>query len=597
MSKLFNSMGLAARVISLVVVILVAVVAVNYVVFVGKYKNSAQNAMVERAAAFTAVADEAKNHVARISKSHAYDTEALLAELEEIKKAGRSYKEAKIFQTIPVVAGWTAAQEAAKRENIEFHISSFDARNKENEPQPGSFRETMLRDLTNQVKSNGPEWISRVDGATNNLHYMRAIKLGDECMMCHGNPGNEWDTDKDGKDIVGFAMEGWKPGDMHGSYEVVLPLKKMDEQVAGFITSGLAWTGPLVIGSVIMFIYLLRMMFGRPINALIGRIRDIAEGEGDLTQRVDDSKSDELGQLGKYFNLFVRKIHDIILEVGGSAREVASASTEIAASSEEMAQGMSQQAQQVTQISSAIEEMSASVVEVAKKSAEAAGNAESSGKVAQEGGQIVLETVTGMESINEAVSAGAASVTELGKRSEQIGQIIEVINDIADQTNLLALNAAIEAARAGEHGRGFAVVADEVRKLADRTTKATDEIAASIQAIQQETTQAVDRMNTGTQQVTVGVEKATAAGESLKKIVASAQNVASMIQSIAAAAEEQSSASEEISRNVESISAVTRQATEGANQAASAATQLSSKAEQLQALVGRFKVEKSAAGR
>jgi methyl-accepting chemotaxis protein len=202
-----------------------------------------------------------------------------------------------------------------------------------------------------------------------------------------------------------------------------------------------------------------------------------------------------------------------------------------------------------------------------------------------------------MRSINDSVSASAASVQELGKRGTQIGEIIAVINDIADQTNLLALNAAIEAARAGEHGRGFAVVADEVRKLADRTTKATEEIGESIQAIQTETGDAVERMNAGTAEVERGVELATGAGESLRRIVAGARDVAGMIRSIAAAAEQQSAASEEVSRNVESISSVTRQSSEGAGQAATAAAELSAKAERLQGLVARFKLDEQAGGR
>jgi methyl-accepting chemotaxis protein len=333
----------------------------------------------------------------------------------------------------------------------------------------------------------------------------------------------------------------------------------------------------------------------RPVRTMVDRLKDIAEGEGDLTQRVTIHSHDEIGELARWFNTFVQKVHDIIADVACATREVAGAATEIAAASEEMASGMNEQNQQVTQISSAIEEMSASVVEVAAKAGQAAGAARDSGSAAEQGGQVVHQTIAGMDTINEAVTAGSQSVLELGRRNDQIGQIVEVINDIADQTNLLALNAAIEAARAGEHGRGFAVVADEVRKLADRTTTATDEIAQSISAIQGETRQAVARMEAGTEQVDAGVKLAQQAGDALRNIVGGAKTVAELISSIAAAAEQQSSASEQISHNVESILAVTNQSTQGASQAAAAATQLSTKAEQLQQLVGQFKLASSRA--
>ncbi len=358
----------------------------------------------------------------------------------------------------------------------------------------------------------------------------------------------------------------------------------------------------LITGSVIALVvgvlsaFLIARAVLKPLRTVIDRLRDIAEGEADLTKRVDETRKDELGELGRWFNVFVKNMQQILTDVRGASNQVAAAATEIAASSEEMARGMEQQSGQVTQIGSAVAEMSSSVIEVAKKSSQASEQATKAGQQATEGGSVVEQTVIGMQAINEAVSAGAVSVTELGKRGEQIGEIIKVINDIADQTNLLALNAAIEAARAGEHGRGFAVVADEVRKLAERTTKATEEVAGSIRAIQDETRTAVERMTTGTQQVEVGVEKANAAGITLKGIVASANDVASMIQSIAAASEQQSSASEQISRSLESISSVTREATAGASQAAQASTELSSKAEQLRSMVARFKLSDGAQG-
>jgi methyl-accepting chemotaxis protein len=593
----FRSLGLATRIIGLTLLVLITVVAVNYAVFVDRYRGSAEKAMVEKAAAFTAVADETKDHVSKLNEEKAIDHEALLAQLAEDQEAGRPYTESKIFQTIPVVAGWLAAEEAAEREGIDFRITAdaAEARNRDNAPAT-EFDRQLLEKLHAQVAAapNDPAatMVHAIEQETNTLHYMRAIKLTPDCMMCHGHPDTS--PNGDGTDVLGFPMENWQVGKMHGAYHVKMPVSKVDDQVAGFIGFGLIWTVPMIIGATILFVVLLRLMFGKPVANLIERIRDIAEGEGDLTQRIEVRSNDELGQLGHWFNAFVQRIHDVIAEVAGSSRDVASASTQIAASTEEIAAGMNEQSGQVTQISSAIEEMSSSVVEVARKAADAANNANESGRMAQEGGEVVEQTITGMNAISESVSSSAVAVQELGKRGEQIGEVIEVINDIADQTNLLALNAAIEAARAGEHGRGFAVVADEVRKLADRTTKATEEVAQSITAIQQETQTAVGRMEAGTQEVDKGVEKAGRAGQSLQQIVSSASDVASMVQSIAAAAEEQSAASEQVSRNIESISAISRQANEGTSQAAQAAQSLSSKAESLLQLVGSFKIDSSA---
>jgi methyl-accepting chemotaxis protein len=345
---------------------------------------------------------------------------------------------------------------------------------------------------------------------------------------------------------------------------------------------------PMAVGLVLAFFMSRQIVI--PIRRTIDMLKDIAHGQGDLTQRVDESRKDELGELGHWFNTFVANIQQIITMVANTTQMVTQSSNEIAATSEAIASGMNNQAQKSTEISSAVEQMSASIVQVARQTSQAAENAAKAGEFASQGGQVVSQTIEGMRSISLVVNDSANAINELGKRSEQIGQIINVINDIADQTNLLALNAAIEAARAGEHGRGFAVVADEVRKLAERTTTATEEVSQSIKAIQAETGMAVNRIADGTACVEQGVQLAQQANEALVSIMDSSSKVADMIQSIASATDEQSSTSELISQNINNINTVTRQSADGISQTARSTSELSDISSQLQQLVGRFKV-------
>ena len=352
----------------------------------------------------------------------------------------------------------------------------------------------------------------------------------------------------------------------------------------GWIVLGVS----LALGITVAF-WLSRLITGslRPVAA---RANEIAAN--DLTgSPLSVRSNDELGDLTTSMNTMSESLRRMIAELTNSAQEVAAASTQIAASSEEISAGLNQQQSQVTQISSAAEEMSAAAADIARKAADANTEADAAGNAAESGASTVEGTVAGMRRIADAVNATGTSVHELGKRGEQIGQIINVISDIADQTNLLALNAAIEAARAGEHGRGFAVVADEVRKLAERTVKATEEVSSSIKAIQDETTQAVSRMQACTGEVDSGVNAANEAGQSLRGIVSKAQAVGAGIRSIAAAAEEQSAATEQVTRSVESIVSMSQQAAAGASQAAGAASQLSLKAEGLREMVARFKID------
>ena len=311
---------------------------------------------------------------------------------------------------------------------------------------------------------------------------------------------------------------------------------------------------------------------------------------GDLTKTIDVKSNDEIGKLSAALNKMAESLNGVVSRISDAANHIASASEEISASTEQMAKGAEDQTKQTDQVATAVEEMSATVLEVAKNSNEASGSARKASDVAKTGGEVVQQTIEGMNRISASVMESARTIEALGKSSDEIGEIIAVIDDIADQTNLLALNAAIEAARAGEQGRGFAVVADEVRKLAERTTKATKEIAAMIKTIQADTKGAVQSMTAGTEEVESGVELANEAGRALDQIVEVVGNVTDMIQQIATAAEEQSAAAEEISTNVEAVATITKETAAGAKQSSIATQELTQLAVDLQKMVGQFKL-------
>ena len=312
--------------------------------------------------------------------------------------------------------------------------------------------------------------------------------------------------------------------------------------------------------------------------------------EGDLTVDIRSDKDDEIGKLYDGFNKAIQNIKEMMLQVSEAVGATASASTQISSSSEEMAAGAQEQSSQTTEVASAVEQMTKTILETTRNATTAAQKSKEAGNIAFEGGKVVEETVAGMNRIADVVKQSANIVRELGKSSDQIGEIIQVIDDIADQTNLLALNAAIEAARAGEQGRGFAVVADEVRKLAERTTNATKEIADMIKKIQKDTGGAVESIEMGTKEVEKGKELANKAGESLKLIINGTNEVVDVVTQVAVASEEQSATSEQISKNIEAISSVTHESANGVQQIAMASEDLNQLTENLQVLINKFKI-------
>ncbi|MBP9120037.1 MAG: MCP four helix bundle domain-containing protein [Ignavibacterium sp.] len=328
-------------------------------------------------------------------------------------------------------------------------------------------------------------------------------------------------------------------------------------------------------------------------------VKPVAEGSkvlgtmalGDLTPRVTGNYQGDHQILKNSINKMGESVSKILNQVKEAVQATASAANEISSSTEQMAAGAQEQSAQATEVAGAVEEMTKTIFETTKNTEQATQASKNAGKVAKEGGHVVEETIIGMNRIAEVVRKSAETVEDLGKSSDQIGEIVQVIDDIADQTNLLALNAAIEAARAGEQGRGFAVVADEVRKLAERTTKATKEIATMIKQIQKDTSGAVESMKQGTKEVEVGKRLAEKAGSSLHEIIQGAEQVVDIVSMVAAASEQQSTASEQISKNIESISSVTQQSASGIQQIAHASEDLNRLTLNLQEIVAQFKID------
>ncbi len=388
-----------------------------------------------------------------------------------------------------------------------------------------------------------------------------------------------------------FQPFGWVIGTGNYVDDLEAMIKKASDDNKKHIKSGVfqivgSTIALLIIIAVISILTTRRLI--RHIGTEPEQLEEIAKlvADGDLTVRFDTSNGGVYGAM----KTMVENLRQIMDMVNRSAQEVSASSVELHANAQHTADGSHEVVSQADTVATASEEMAATSSDIANNCHHAAESSNHASRTAQAGAAIVKNTVEGMNRIANKVRSSASVVEQLGTRSDQIGAIVATIEDIADQTNLLALNAAIEAARAGEQGRGFAVVADEVRALAERTTKATREIGEMIKSIQGETRLAVSAMVEGVNEVERGTSEAAKSGQALEEILSQINEVTGQINQIATAAEEQTATTREISNNIQQISDTVQMSAHSSQEISLASSQLSKLSVELQEMVRRFRL-------
>ena len=354
----------------------------------------------------------------------------------------------------------------------------------------------------------------------------------------------------------------------------------------------------LSIFAITLVIVILAVTFGAfmgrsvtvPLNRVTRTMEDIARGEGDLTRRLPAEGNDELADLGTQFNAFVAKIHTTIREVGDTTDQVASAAEELSRVAEETRASVQTQGSETDQIASAINEMAATIHQISRNANEVQSAGADADRLAKDGGQTMAGSQQSVNELSRNILQSAEAIEALASRSDEIQKVLDVIHEVTDQTNLLALNAAIEAARAGEHGRGFAVVADEVRQLAKRSGESAGQIREMIEGFINESRSAVERMRSSQGLSEETVERINHASSALNTIEQSVEHIHDQVTQIATAAEQQSQVAEEINQNVVRIVEAAQNSDTGVTQTNEASQELARLGERLRELISQFRV-------
>jgi methyl-accepting chemotaxis protein len=518
---MFANMDYRVKVGLVIVAAFAATFAANYTVVKQGLEEQAMTMLQEKARAITQEAENARNYMSDLRGKHnAFDDETLLAEMAEKMEGATdklaAAKQTGFYWTIPIVAGWNVGQQYAEAAGYQFKVPKIEPRNPLNEPT------VMEREMLMELRKKQVSELVRVDKAENVMRYMRPVVLTDDCMVCHGSIEDSITGTL--TDPIGYGMEGWKSGEVHGGFEVIADLAPMQAAVAATLKKNVMFSIVLVPLSILIIMLSFKRFVVTPLNRAAAGVMRVSE------------------------------------EVSMEAGSLAQGNTDLSHRTEEQAASLEQTAASMEQITATVKQSAENAIQASKLATETS-------EGARAGNQMVQEAVSAMGEITEA--------------SEKIAEIINVIDNIAFQTNLLALNAAVEAARAGDAGSGFAVVAEEVRNLAQRSADSAQEIKSLIQ-------DSVDKVASGNQLV-------TRTGEALGDVVTRVDQVTELIQEISVAAQEQAQGINEVNIAITHMDEVTQQNAALVEEASATAENLAGDARRLGAMMAQFSADGSGA--
>jgi methyl-accepting chemotaxis protein len=466
-------------------------------------------------------AESTRDGISALNGGSSFDRKALLAEF----RGASDIRATRFYNTIPIVAAWKTIQKVADKNGYTFRTPSFNPRNPKNAPTPEE-----ERILTELAKGQTPEYFA-VDSGRNEIVYARPILLGGDCLECHGSPGP---GNRDGKDVAGFRMEGWHSGEMHGAFVLRTTLEHVDQQVHAGMATSFIWLTPIALGLGLCAFLLVRPV-RRALTTTVRTMEHIAKGN--LAQKFPDSVGDdELGDMTRAMKGMSAELRKMIGGIAQSVGVLLSTSGELAADSSHVSKGSSEVSGKAQSLSVSAEEMATGIQCVVAAMEEASTNltrvSSSAGEMTSTIGEIAQNSEKARAITNDATRQ-AKTVTEqmslLGQAAIEIGKVTETISEISAQTNLLALNATIEAARAGAAGKGFSVVANEIKALAQQTAAATEDIKRKVEGVQ---------------------SCATTGVGAIDRISGVIGEITEIVSCIAAAIEEQSTVTRDMSRNI-----------------------------------------------